>query len=88
MRRREFVTLLGGAASWPLLARAQQAAGRRFSQSNLAENYAFNARVRDGMKETGFVDGQNVDHPRTAGPVEIMVASPLWPPNWLNGKSA
>jgi len=62
MRRREFVTLLGGAASWPLLARAQATPPVvGFLNPNLAENYAFNAAAfRDGLKETGYVDGQNV----------------------------
>ena len=57
MRRREFITLLSGAAAaWPLAAHAQQ---RGMGAS--PDTYRFNADAfREGLAQDGFVDGQNV----------------------------
>src|SRR5262249_25638870 len=85
MRRREFITVMGGAAAWPLAARAQQSAMPVVAILNTASPEAWADRTRafrQGLSETGHVQGQNVaieyhlgvdQYDRTAGLIADLV---------------
>src|SRR6516225_11982193 len=64
MRRRAFIAGLGGAAAWPVVGRAQQQAvpvvGLLSSQSADVDYKNFTVPFLQGLKEAGYVEGQNV----------------------------
>src|SRR5262245_44406211 len=65
MRRREFITLLGGAAAWPLAARAQQAQVRRIGiLMPFAEDHPVGqarlAAFQQALQQLGWSDGRNM----------------------------
>ena len=65
MRRREFITLLGGAAAWPLAARAQQAervrrVGLLMGVADDREGQARVTALKQGLQELGWIDGRNI----------------------------
>jgi putative tryptophan/tyrosine transport system substrate-binding protein len=61
MRRREFITLLGGTAVWPLAASAQQSGGGVWRIGVLlAERWPEVEGLHDGLRELGYRDGENV----------------------------
>ena len=63
LRRRAFISFLGGAAAWPLAARAQQPATPVVGfvrSTSLSDSTQLVTAFRQGLKELGFVEGENV----------------------------
>jgi putative ABC transport system substrate-binding protein len=63
LRRRQFITLLGGAAAWPMMAGAQQSTlpvVAYFSSATIDASNVGAAAFRKGLSETGYVEGKNV----------------------------
>ena len=64
MKRREFLGVIGGAAAWPVVARAQQATLRRVGALVLgnADAQSFGTELREGLRKSGYVEGQNIEY--------------------------
>jgi putative tryptophan/tyrosine transport system substrate-binding protein len=63
MRRREFITLLGGTViAWPLTARAQQSKMARIGALyiGIADAESFKTNLREGLRELGYIEGKNI----------------------------
>jgi putative ABC transport system substrate-binding protein len=59
-RRREFITMLGGAAAWPLAGHAQQS-GKVWRIAFIAHRYeTFYDALFQGLRELGYIEGQNI----------------------------
>src|SRR5215468_9197549 len=81
MRRREFIAVLGGAAGWPLAARAQQSGkvfhigflGVSLDAPGMAAQFQ---QFKDQLRENGFTEGQNlvIEYRRNEDPRGVSVA--------------
>jgi putative ABC transport system substrate-binding protein len=65
LKRRNFLALLGGVATWPLTARAQQAGkiyriGVLANDSTIPTQPAAGQAFLDGLRDSGFIEGQNI----------------------------
>jgi ABC-type uncharacterized transport system substrate-binding protein len=74
-RRREFITLLGGAAAWPLVARAQQRA--RIPRIGIIDNAPIWDHFRDSLREQGYIEGRSIafEYRATDGSAKSLAAA-------------
>src|ERR1700757_2249269 len=76
MKRREFISLLGGAvAAWPLAARAQRPA--KIARVGIIDDAPIWDHFRQGLREAGYVEGQNlaIEHRSAEGQPERLAAA-------------
>ena len=60
MRRREFITLIGSAAAWPITVRAQQTNLPKLGILLVGNREPFSRQFSEGLREFGYIDGQNI----------------------------
>jgi putative ABC transport system substrate-binding protein len=84
MRRRQFISLAGCVAIWPIAARAQRSGMPVIGFLNPVSPDGFGDRLRgfrQGLKETGYIEGENVAI-STAGPKVRSSRFRRWRPIW------
>jgi putative tryptophan/tyrosine transport system substrate-binding protein len=88
MWRREFLGVLGGVATWPMVARAQQSAMPVIGFLSLRsanDTVGTLAALREGLSKTGFVEGQNLAIELASRKV-TMIDCRRWSQSWFGGR--
>ena len=69
MKRREFITLLGGAtaAAWPVMARAQHPKRIGVLDLGNVDAQSFRTELREGLRKSGYIEGQNIEYAFRSG---------------------
>jgi putative ABC transport system substrate-binding protein len=79
IRRREFITLLGGAAAWPLAARAQQAGKTyKIGYLNAGSEPLATKSLFDALSELGWIEGKNLAFERQIGSNGCLNSRQSW----------
>jgi putative tryptophan/tyrosine transport system substrate-binding protein len=84
MRRREFMTLLGGAAAWPLAAARAQQPGKVWRMGFIAHGHEkFYDALFEGLREYGYEEGRNLIVERSTHEVRLSASRSL-PRRWFD----
>ena len=88
MKRREFITLFGGAAAWPIVARGQERKFARIGALVLtsADAQSLAKALREGLREFGYAEGQILPS-KSVRPTGILIDCLSWPASWHGCRS-